>query len=125
MLTAALAITATLLTIARGWPQTSRIAVHKNVSGVSSLTWTLMLAAHISWIVWTADLAVIPVLIANVLAAAGCVAVLLTISRYGQLTRWRSLSTACMSAIVSLAILKFGGSAALSAALTVLTAAMV
>jgi uncharacterized protein with PQ loop repeat len=125
VLAATVALTATLLTIARGWPQTSRIAVHKNVTGVSALSWTLMLACNMSWIVWTVGMGVIPVLLANVLAAAAAAAVLLTIARHSPLSTWQPLWAAAGSVVASVGLLAIGGDQLLSVALTVLTAVMV
>jgi uncharacterized protein with PQ loop repeat len=120
-----LAVTATILTIARGWPQVSRIALHRNVSGVSPTTWTLMLVAHVAWTVWAGSVGVVAAVIANVLAATGCVAVLLSISRHSNLSPWRSAWSAAGSAVVSGLIYFVGGGVPLSIALTTLTGFMV
>jgi uncharacterized protein with PQ loop repeat len=125
MLAGALSVTATILTVARGWPQVSRIALHRNVSGVSPTTWTLMLVAHVAWTVWAGSIGVVAVVVANVLAAAGCVAVLLSISRHSRLSSWRSAWSALGSAVVSGLIYFIGGGVPLSIALTTLTGFMV
>lgn len=84
-----------------------------------------MLVAHVAWIVWTAQLGVIAVLLANVLSAAGCIAVLLTISKHGQLSRLRGLWAVVGSACMALLVLVIAGSVVFSIALTALTAFMV
>lgn len=125
MLTAALATTATVLTVVRAWPQVSRIAIHHDTTGVSASTWTLMLMAHVLWIAWSVGLGVVAVAIANVLAALGCVAVLVTMARHCAFRATPALMGATAVGLGGVGLMASGAASLLAAATTAITALMV
>ena len=100
---AVLNVLATVFTVLRSWPQFTRIVVRKNRSGVSALTWSLALANHTIWIVYGA-LANEPLLIvANILAGAGCAAIV------GSLrSPPTSVATTILATATALALLQLG-----------------
>lgn len=75
MLLICLSVLATILTVLRSWPQFIRIVAKGDGVGVSALTWTLALANHSGWLTF-AVLADVPLLmLTNFLAAVGCAAI--------------------------------------------------
>lgn len=124
MLSAIVGFTAASATVMRGWPQVSRIAVHKNTSGVSVMTWALMGTVNSSWSFFGMALGIPVISIGNGLAWIGSVAVLLTIARHNNTSFLLPLWTTLGSAVITFATLALLGETAISVLLMILGAVM-
>ncbi|HXW35919.1 MAG TPA: hypothetical protein VEJ87_15195 [Acidimicrobiales bacterium] len=72
-----LGVLAVVLTVARSWPQFIRIVVKRDNTGVSVLTWMLVMTAHLGWLMYGILDHVVLLVIVNTLCALGCAAILL------------------------------------------------
>jgi uncharacterized protein with PQ loop repeat len=70
-------VLAVVLTVARTWPQFVRIVVKRDDTGVSVLTWTLVMTAHLGWLMYGILDHVVLLVVVNTLCAFGCAAILL------------------------------------------------
>ena len=70
-------VLAVVFTVARTWPQVIRIAVRRDSTGVSNLTWTLVLSAHLGWLTYGVLDHVVLLMVVNILSALGCGAIVL------------------------------------------------
>jgi uncharacterized protein with PQ loop repeat len=124
MLTA-LSLLAMALTIGRAWPQVSHIAVHREVSGVSSSTWTLMLIHHVLWVVWGWGEEVLAVVVANSLAGFGALTVLVTLARHCEFRVKKSIASTIAVAMTGAWLMKADFETVVATITTIVTAAMV
>jgi uncharacterized protein with PQ loop repeat len=70
-------ILAVVFTVARTWPQFIRIVVRRNSTGVSTLTWTLVLSAHLGWLTYGVLDHLVLLIVVNILSALGCAVIIL------------------------------------------------
>jgi uncharacterized protein with PQ loop repeat len=73
----ALDVFAVVFTVARAWPQFIRIVVKKDTTGVSILTWTLVLSAHLGWLTYGILDRVVLLMVVNTLSALGCAVIVM------------------------------------------------
>lgn len=69
-------VLAVVLTVARTWPQFIRIVVRRDSTGVSGLTWMLVMISHLGWLMYGLFDHVVLLIVVNTLAALGCAAIL-------------------------------------------------
>ena len=72
-----LGLLAVVFTVARAWPQFVRIVVRRDSTGVSILTWMLILSAHLGWLSYGILDGVVLLIIVNTLSALGCAVIVL------------------------------------------------
>lgn len=70
-------VLAVVFTVARAWPQFIRIVIKRDGTGVSILTWTLVLSAHLGWLTYGILDHVLLLIIVNTLSALGCAVIVL------------------------------------------------
>ena len=70
-------ILAVVFTVARTWPQFIRIVVRRDSTGVSFLTWTLVLSAHLGWLTYGILDHLVLLIVVNILSALGCAVIIL------------------------------------------------
>ena len=70
-------VLAVVFTVARTWPQFIRIVIRRDSTGVSSLTWTLVLSAHLGWLTYGVLDRVVLLMVVNTLSALGCAVIVL------------------------------------------------
>jgi uncharacterized protein with PQ loop repeat len=70
-------VLAVVFTVARAWPQFIRIVVRRDSSGVSNLTWMLVLSAHLGWLTYGVLDHLALLIIVNTLSALGCAVIVL------------------------------------------------
>jgi uncharacterized protein with PQ loop repeat len=70
-------VLAVVLTVARSWPQFIRIVVRRDSTGVSVLTWVLIMTAHLGWLMYGILDHLLLLIIVNALSAFGCAAIVL------------------------------------------------
>ena len=70
-------VLAVVFTVARTWPQFVRIVVRRDSTGVSILTWTLVLSAHLGWLTYGVLDHLALLIIVNILSALGCAVIVL------------------------------------------------
>lgn len=70
-------VLAVVLTVARTWPQFIRIVVRRDKTGVSVLTWMLVMISHLGWLMYGILDHVVLLIVVNALCALGCAAILL------------------------------------------------
>jgi uncharacterized protein with PQ loop repeat len=73
----ALDVLAVVFTVARTWPQFIRIVIKKDSTGVSVLTWTLVLSAHLGWLTYGILDRVVLLMVVNTLSALGCAVIVI------------------------------------------------
>lgn len=102
---------------ARSWPQFVRIVVKHDPSGVSVVSWTLVLANFTMWATYGV-VSELPVLIvANVLAGLGSAGIVVSLGRHGLAHRWQApAAVAAALAGASAVYLALGATALLSVA---------
>jgi D-amino-acid oxidase len=83
-----------------GWPQVSRIAVHKHTNGVSTASWTMMFLTNIVWIEVGVAANVFAIIFANVLSAVAAFCVLLQIAHHSD---YRVRNTIALAVVVAIA----------------------
>jgi uncharacterized protein with PQ loop repeat len=70
-------ILAVVFTVARTWPQFIRIVLRRNSTGVSILTWMLVLSAHLGWLMYGILDHLVLLIVVNTLSALGCAVIIL------------------------------------------------
>lgn len=70
-------VLAVVFTVARTWPQFIRIVVRRDSTGVSTLTWTLVLSAHVGWLTYGILDRVVLLMVVNTLSALGCAVIVM------------------------------------------------
>lgn len=70
-------VLAVLFTVARTWPQFIRIVVRRDSTGVSVLTWVLVMTAHLGWLTYGVLDHLLLLIIVNALSALGCALIVL------------------------------------------------
>jgi uncharacterized protein with PQ loop repeat len=124
MLSTTLAVVATTLTIARGWPQVSRIAVHKHTKGVSTASWTMLFLTNIVWTEVGVAASVFAIIFANVLSAIAAFCVLLQIAHHSEYRLRNTLARVVCIASAGALFAYFDLRIVLSIALSVIAAIM-
>lgn len=100
MLATLFALIGTAFGVARAWPQVRKVVVEGTVTGVSSQTWSLMLANHLTWLGLGIAYPAWGLVLANILTGAGALAVLIAL----RLRRTTIGSTTTAIPIASMAI---------------------
>jgi uncharacterized protein with PQ loop repeat len=114
----------TTLGVLRAWPQVRGIVGRRETAGVSVHTWALTLLNNASWLTLGLIITAPPIIISNLLSAAGCIAVLVAIQRQQpQRLLARQVGVALAGAAL-VGLTSLGGAGALTVLATTLAVSM-
>jgi uncharacterized protein with PQ loop repeat len=119
-----LGVIGTLLGIIRAWPQVREIAVRRQTAGVSVQTWALTLLNNASWLSLGVIIGAFPIIISNLLSAAGSIAVLTAVQLQRRQKRLARTAAVALGGAAVVGLTSLGGATALTVLATALAVSM-